>query len=107
MAEHATNYESAMKRKSEDGERNTRAKRNRYISIAWWVIHTRAITVDADLRRLPVMSARGERLRYLATPSPRFEGLLTPTSVTERQAIQATRKPLKLSHLSLSLPSKI
>jgi hypothetical protein len=73
MAEHATNYESAMKRKSEEGERNTRAKRNRYISIAWWVIHMRAIAVDADLRRLLVTSARGERLRYLATPSSRFE----------------------------------
>lgn len=107
MAEHASNYESATKRKSEDGERNTRAKRNRYISIAWWVIHTRAIAVDADLRRLPVTSARGERLRYLATPSPRFEVLLTPASVTERQAVQAYEKPLNLSHLGLSLANKI
>jgi hypothetical protein len=46
MAEHASNYESAMKRKSEDGERNTRAKRNRYISIAWWVIHARVTAVE-------------------------------------------------------------
>jgi hypothetical protein len=70
MTEHAANYESAMKRKSEDGERNTRAKRNRYISIAWWVICTRAIAVDADPRLLPVTSARGERSRYIARPKP-------------------------------------
>jgi hypothetical protein len=39
MAELTSNHAHGTKRKSEDGERNSRAKRNRYISIAWCVIY--------------------------------------------------------------------
>ena len=63
MSGDTSNYGSGTKRKSEDGERNSRAKRNRYISIAWSVRSRRAMTTDTDVFLLPVTSARGERSR--------------------------------------------
>jgi hypothetical protein len=88
MAEHASNYDSGTKRKSEEGERNSRAKRNRYISIAWSVMHGRAIVADANISRPSVTSAKEERSRYLAIPSPPLQLLLTSNSAMARQATQ-------------------